>query len=573
MAAATVTRARCPHRDAGYRCQNWLALIALWSIVMAATAGTALAKTYSAERFDSVIRILSGGDIEVTETVVFRFETGTFSHVYRDIPTRRTDGIDVRRASMDGVPFPFGSGTGQVDVSRRSRVRVRWRFEPVSSSAHTFVLTYVARGVIHQRDDSDLLWWRALPSEHDYSIASSRLLVEYPGERASQPHVDGHRVANTNVERQADALRVMAVGIRRNGWIELRVPFRSGSLIAHPPAWQQRQIRQAQMAPRWQIGAAMVFLGGLILLFAVRQQYDAPPREMAVSGPVHDPPADLSPAVAGALASNGSVSLPHAMAALLALAERGEIAIAEGPRGVFGQHHFTVHRLRTGEPLSRLETALIDMVFSGEDREGDSISLARARSRISSRMRHLTMEIGRELAARGLLDEDRRRIRDRYGRLALAMLLVATAGFIAAALLVRGAGPWPLLLPGALVVVAIIGFIVRGSTTPLSNEGIRLARQWRAFREHLKEVAQSRVHLSADTASDLLPVAVALGLASAWSKFLKQQPVGVPPWFQTLSSADDGGFAALVAVGAADSSSGVGGVGAGAAGGGGSGAG
>ena len=84
------------------------------------------------------------------------------------------------------------------------------------------------------------------------------------------------------------------------------------------------------------------------------------------------------------------------------------------------------------------------------------------------------------------------------------------------------------------------------------------------------------MHLTSDSPSRLLPFAVALGLAAAWSKFLKNHPVGVPPWFRALAvSGDDGGFPAFIAAGGAGADGGAGGgAGAGgAAGGGGSGAG
>ena len=113
-------------------------------------AAPAAAKTYSADRFDSAIRIRTDGAIEVVETVVFRFESGTFTYVYRDIPKRRTDGIEILSAEMDGRVLPFGDGAGAVRVRYRSKVEVRWNFAPRSGSTHTFVLRYLARGVVQK---------------------------------------------------------------------------------------------------------------------------------------------------------------------------------------------------------------------------------------------------------------------------------------------------------------------------------------------------------------------------------------------------------------------------------------
>ena len=115
----------------------------------------AAANEYRAERFGSRIEILSGGSLRVTETIVFRFEKGTFKKVSRVIPTRRTDGVDFVGASMDGVEFPVGSGNGHVSVRRNNGLRVEWHFPPTSETTHTFVTSYVARGVATAEERAD----------------------------------------------------------------------------------------------------------------------------------------------------------------------------------------------------------------------------------------------------------------------------------------------------------------------------------------------------------------------------------------------------------------------------------
>ncbi len=50
--------------------------------------------------------------MEVVETVIFRFEGGTFTYVFRELPRRRTDDIEIVSATMDGRDMPIGSGAG-----------------------------------------------------------------------------------------------------------------------------------------------------------------------------------------------------------------------------------------------------------------------------------------------------------------------------------------------------------------------------------------------------------------------------------------------------------------------------
>ena len=328
-----------------------------------------------------------------------------------------------------------------------------------------------------------------------------------------------------------------------------------------------------RLAPKWMTAAFMVGLGGLILLFGMQQQYDAPPRDLSHGVPASAVPDDLPPQLAGALASNGRSSLEHAMATLFGLADRGELTIVEDARGLFGQRNFTLRRTPRGKPLTASEIALLDAIFTGD--AGDGVSLGAARRRIGRRFRSFGSAVQQELRAAALLDVDRDRVRQRYRGLAVGLILLASAGFVAAGVLATTFGPWPMLVPGALMIVAVVSLIARASCTPLTNEGLRRAAVWRSFGRHLKSVAQDRQRLTVESPTRVLPFAIALGLAGAWSKYVRRHPSGLPSWFQAISTVrDDDAFPVFIATsGAGGGPGGAAGAGAGVAGGGASGAG
>ncbi|HEX2453702.1 MAG TPA: DUF2207 domain-containing protein [Vicinamibacterales bacterium] len=552
-------------------------------ILLCSIPAAAEAKTYSARRFDSDVRVRSGGLLEVTETVVFTFENGTFSHVFREIPARRTDGVEIVRANMDGRDFPVGTGTDHVEVSGQSKVRVTWRFEPVADSTHTFTLIYVVRGVIEQTPTGDLLAWRGLPTEHAYRIDDASVTLRVPGtveDRVGavlQPHVRAHRVENQRIEWRRDAiggdLLLQATGrqVGPNGWLEASANFPPGSLISEPPAWQQRRLTADRLAPKWITAAVVIGFGGLILLFGMRQQYDAPPRDLRLVPPALAVPDDLPPHLAGTLAANGRSSLEHAMAAVFGLADRGVLTIVEEQRGIFGQRSFQLRRIAQGKSLSPAERALLDAAFGGSD--GDTVALMTARRRIGRRFGSFSTAVRQELRAAGLLDDDRNRVRQRYNYLAVTLIILASAGLIAAGVLARTFGLWPMLIPGAVMVVAIASLIATAASTPLTNDGLRRAAAWRSFGRHLRSVAYDRDRLTVESPTRVLPFAVTLGLAGAWSKYMRRHPSGLPSWFRVLSTVrDDDAFPAFIAAGGGGGGPGGAG-GAGAAGGGASGAG
>jgi hypothetical protein len=261
------------------------------------------------------------------------------------------------------------------------------------------------------------------------------------------------------------------------------------------------------------------------------------------------------------------------MAALFSLADRRELDIKENPRGTFGQRDFTVTRRRGSGALAGYEHAVLETIFKGPVSESMSVSLSQARSRASMRPGKFADAMHRELAGAGFLDESRKAIRRRYHLAALWLLGLGLVGLVPAGLLTSRFGGWPLLIPGTVFVLSLCSVFFAASITPLSNEGVRRGHRWRAYRKYLQDVAAGKQLASSTLISTVLPYAVALGLASAWAKFLKRHPQAAPVWFQALHGTDQAAFAGFVAAGGASASSGGGAGGGGAAGGGSSGAG
>lgn len=533
------------------------------------TASAAHAKSYSADRFDARIQVLRGGAIEVTETIVFRFD-GTFSEVFRMMPRKRLDGVEVLRVSMDGVPFTLGKGAGQYDLTRKDGRRVSWHFAPITNSTHTFELTYVVQGVVQQSDAGDLLEWQALPSEHRYPIASSTVGFDLPAPPVSAPALESKRTATGRIGHEDTHVTASAANIRSNGWISVSIVMPRGSVIDTPPAWQARQLHAATLVPMWLTVAGTIVLIGLVVLFALRQGSDAPDRETATGPTGPDLPDTLAPALAGTLVANGRSGLEQAMATLFSLAERGELTIVERPKR-WGQRAFILKRTHKSARLAEHEQAVLDAAFTGRGPE-DQTELAQARGRVTRRLRKFERAVQRQLLTDGLMDEGRLAVRARYGRMAFATLLLGLTGMLAAAVFVNRFGPWLLLVPGAIMFVAVAALIAYASLTPLSNEGIRRARAWRGFQKFLRQVTRDRASVPDGAAARLLPFAVATGLATGWASYLKKHRQDVPPWFRAVAN-DDGGMAFVYFVGSGGSGAGSGGSGgSGAAGGGASGA-
>jgi len=542
------------------------------AILLSLVAAPALADgRYSADRYDSRIEILEGGTMRVTETIVIRFESGSFTQFFRAIPVRMTDGIEVVSASMDDRPMARGNGPGQVEVSRSSNVRVTWRFPRTPPSTHTFDLVYVARGVVRQEEDADVLAWTILPTEHRYQIAASTVDIALPIPPTLPPAVATHRVGDSKVRVNDRTITIDASGIGGNGWMQASVRLPRGSVIDEPPAWQRHGLEVAETARMWIAMGVIVIVAGLVLLFFVHQQYDSPARDFSPMTRWAMPPDTSPPVIAGAILANGSPRLEHAIAALVSLAERGELRIEEHGRRL-GQHQFAITRTRTRRALSPYEEMLLEIIFGAND---GTVSLGKARNRVMRQFRKFKMALEPAMQAAGLLNQDRRAIRRRFAQIAAACLILAGISAVALAFVVDRFGPWPMLVPAALGIVGASALISFAAHTPLSNEGIQRAREWRGFRRHLRDIARDREPSPSDAVTrQMLPYAIALGLAHSWASYLKKHRSAVPDWFRAAAAAGGDSavaFSSFVASGAAHPGGGHGG-GGGAAGGGASGA-
>jgi len=153
-----------------------LILVLMLALILPAPA--LAGKNYRAERFDVQLDLQPGGHLLVTESVKFHFEGGPFTYVFRNLSQRKTDGITVLEASLDGVPLPQGSQAGQVEIENGDSLKITWHFAPVSDQTHTFTLRYRIAGIV-TTGATDTLLRDVIPEEHDYPIETVNIYLNY----------------------------------------------------------------------------------------------------------------------------------------------------------------------------------------------------------------------------------------------------------------------------------------------------------------------------------------------------------------------------------------------------------
>lgn len=561
-----------------------VALLLLWLIPGSARGD----KRYDADRFDVQVRLDADGTTQVTETVVFRFEGGTFTQVSRVLPLRQTDGIEVLAAGLDEAAVGVGRDAGdrRLEVSRKdNRLRAVWRFPPLQG-AHTFSLTYRVRGLVQRGDDEDVLAWAALPRDYDYRIARSRVTLQWPREARL-------RLLTANgepLQPGAEGAAVELGGLGRDRSVTLRATFDPGTAAPTAAGWQQRAAFRRQVAPTWAGLAAALFAVATVLfwLFWARSPRPAG-REAFGPETVPYPPGEVPPAIAGALvAKGGGLSTLHLMGGVLDLARRGVLRIEEQPKGRWGSRTFVVRREggksaqgsqalmgaegpgRAGGaegphgPLRPHERVMLESLFVKKGRAEHEVALSAVLTRLTRGSGPITRAVRQELTAAGLIDHDRLRSRRRMITATLVVLFAGLASLLLPIPLADEHGGWPFLLPLALIASSLVGLALAASLPAQTDEGLRQGERWKRYGSYLHRVAR-KSETTAPISADALPYAAAFGAAAAYAAAMQRRGSPMPAWFQAASVAADQQRAAFVALMTATVTSG----GAGGAGGGG----
>lgn len=561
--------------------RKWIAaLVVLGALLMGAPGALAQEKSYSADRFDVDIVVQDDGSLLVTETVVFRFVGEPFTFVFREVPTDRTDGVEILEASVDGRSYPQGTNAGQVEVESGDNIRVTWHMEPTANTARTFVLTYQMFGVVQQTADADLLRYQPLPDEFEYTIDSSTVTLRYP---ASAELLETPRVtANTaQVDRSGSEVTFTRQAIEPNNTMVFEMTFAKSSLIATPPAWQTRQAAQNALWPLWIGGSVVILVAGIMGAVVLWRSHQ--PQLKKSTAVYYEPPTNLPPAIAGVLNGSGaSPSWSNALATLFDLADRGVLSIEElEKKSVFSGKDFNIVLLEQPDNLRPHENGLLRLLFETKGMRHKSVQLSKLSSAVSgSQWKKFTEPLEAEIKAAGYIDAERKSRRTLVMAGSFIFLILAVLIMILTAIFENQFGIWPMTIAASFFLVFIILLSVGSSLTILTDEARLMANEWQSFYQHLKDVTRSKAAVGeTNMFNRFLPYAATYGLLHQWAKFFEKEGwTQLPPYFHALNRADDGGMAAFVAMTAASSSSGgsaagAGAAGAGAAGGGASGAG
>lgn len=480
-------------------------------------------------RLDTDIVVLDSGDLRVTETNVIRFIGGPFTFGYRDIEPERIERVFDARATEDGRPLRVE--TGYVDSGR---FRIKYYFPPTVNQTRTLALQYTVSGATRYYLTGDQVWWVGVYADRNgFPVEASRLTVQLPaGAQADRVETYGPPATVTG----KGANRVVAEAqapIPSGQQFEIRVQFPHHIISGEAPAWQRafdaRRDYEENIKPRNNLIfltlTLLLLLGGPAALAVWWYARGRDPRIGLVAEYLTEPPADLSPGMAGTLIDERA-DMQDVIATLADLARRGVLIVREQ-----GWQKWHIARgPNFAQPLRRFERALIDAL--GLSRRADEVALEKRRQVFYRYIPDIKAGLYDELIAEGYYTRSPEETRSSYRRAGQWLLAAAAIWVLFSAVFLRDVADTAIALSLALAVNGLALLLVSSAMPVRTRKGAEARMRLVAFRRYLAGVEKyANVQAAVDQFNRYLPWAIAFGLERHWINTFAALNTPAPDWF------------------------------------------
>lgn len=498
--------------------------------LLAAFAASAQRLDWEIDSFDVEIVVHDDASLDVTERIVADFTRDPHRGIFREIPHRyRRSGSDfAMRLDIVSIEDESGRAHPYVAEQRGDAIWIRiGRADVWLDRRVTYVITYrVERGLL-SFDTHDELYWNATGTAWPIPIERATCTVTLPqgvqtlDVRAQSfvgPYGSSALGPEPTIERDA---------VRFDAGRALRA--REGMTIAL--AWPPGHVEHPGFAARvwWFVEDNWIVIIPLItgaLGLLVWRQFG---RDRGHPAPVvvhYDPPEELSPIEVGALVDE-RLQTSDVVASIVGLAVRGYIHI-----GASDKDHVRIKRTRAAD--DRLNPVQ-KIVYEGLLGDEDEVALEDLKHKFYVHLPKIRDKAYKMLRRRGLFSSDPNHVRAMW--VVLGILFAVGVGLTALMLGKKGVfAPAPLIIAGVLTapqVLMLAPFMPRKTA-----KGRRTLEHVRGLEEFIQraELPMIDARLRQAQFEDLLPYAMALGLASEWAAKFDGLFTPDPSWYRADTS-------------------------------------
>ena len=550
-----------------------LALAAL----LAAAPAAAQERSLAIRSWDSDIVVNRDGTTDITETLRFAF-TGSWNGVLRDLSLQHFTG----QGRRERLRVRFGTITNEngepyrhevESVEDRSDVRrLRIWVPGAQDTERTVVIRYRLENAVRffYADDEpgelDELYWNVTGNDWEIPIEQVRARVALPPgvtakQTAGYTGVAGSTATDVDISSENGVYTFTSQRpLGQSEGMTIGVGWAPGAILSRPSAAAHQR---AETIRWWPLAVPFVVLF-MSLRAWLRRGRDPKEQSIAVA---YEPPAELSPAEVGTLVDH-QAQMRDITSTLVDLAVRGYLLIEERKEkklfGLLSDTDYVFHLLpkaMSGEGLRAHERlyisalssrgepaeAMLEQLFATAQGSGgtatlvaedmpqpvQSVRLSSLRNRFYKSLPSIKDAIYDALKERGYYQQRPDRVKAMWlgGAFALGFLAFFAGGF-AAGMAVGWVHPGALV--GALLVSALVLFVVGLVMPARTEQGARVRESALGFREFLDKVETDRYKrmiTSPEMFERFLPYAMAFGCEKHWAQAFDDIYREPPRWY------------------------------------------
>lgn len=472
--------------------------------------------------FDSIITINTDRSIQVQENIDYDFEESERRGIYRVIPTRGINIAGDIRSLQNGTEAVQDINRGLNDVT------IRLGDEDIYiTGLNQYQIQYPVKGVIKKIKDRDELNWQVTGTEWEVPIERASAQIRLPQDLRDQ--VGDKLFCYTGVSSSTEqnctitwidnrTVNIIAdTDLALGEGLTVAIGFPLGTLT---PAtwWEQNEIRIYRSI------AAIVLILGSAILYLVWNKWARDPQIRKPIVRQYEAPKGLSPA--GVIRLKTTYATPVEISAtIISLAQQGVLSITQLEEKKWfnkGSYQFDLKDIPLHKTLKPFEQKLIDILFK------------------DGRTKVTTKQLEDEQVGAKFSEVYKSVYQDEVQQYYVnnPIILRSILGVIASILVAMGFVIMILLSPWIGVACIILGIeagLITYYAPKRTEEGTRVLEHILGLEEYIKVAEKDRLQFQEKEYIffEILPYAMALGLATIWAKAFEGLITNNPDWYHS----------------------------------------
>jgi len=531
---------------------------------------------YYYEAVDVYIDVRTNGDLAISETQEFRFQSGHFRGGYRKIPMDKLISIYSVQVSEGKQQYPSNPDvkqwvqnritgkvigpeeTGFATWYEDNQFWIGWWFPTITSGIRIIKIDYAVHGALRIHDDIDRLYWKAIWPDRRARVSKANVTVHLPG--AVDPAriiLDSYGTPAGSRINDSGSIVYTALDMSPKSELEILVSFPHGLVQASPPPWQDavekgEAEKQAELERRSNyndqvkpyidlililLGLVVIPLAAFIWIRGVFRNGGSVAKVPRDYGSQYSPPGDLPPALVGLLyAGSSNMGL---ISTIFDLARRGSIRIdvIQQKAPFFTAKDLVLTRLNHNSKYEFEQMALEKLTSERGEKLSDK------RTELPALLKEFNKSVESESVRQGLFTSTPSESGKKLSHQSVIIMSVSViliiilliippmfASEYAGFMFYAGFVFLPLLV---LMFAGITAFFLSFWLLSYTEKGAQQAAACEAFGKYLKQMSRDRqlATESLYTWDSYFPYAMVFGLARPWITQFSRLDAPAPAWF------------------------------------------